>query len=86
MNKKGQAIGNLPDTVLAVVVIGFIIAVGLLLLVKLKATNQDSADVNTSVDAVISAINQIPTFLGILVLAIVAGVVIVAVTVLRGRG
>ena len=81
--KNGQSIGGLPNTVIALVVVGFVIALSLILLVKLKDTNNTSADVNTSIDEVSSAIQEIPTFLSLIVLAFIMVIVIGAILLIQ---
>lgn len=80
--KKGQ-LGGLENLVIGLVVIGFVLVVGLSLMGQARdTTTANTAEYNASV-ATIGAIDDIPTWLGIIVLAFIAVVVLGIVYLLR---
>lgn len=82
--KKGQLMA-LQNVVLGIVVIGFLIAIGITLLIKVKDTNTSSAALNTSVDTLVAAIDDIPDWMPIIVLAFVA-LIVLSVVYMFQRG
>ena len=93
--KKG--IGGLDKIVMSLVVIGFLLVIGLALMGKVRDT-QITSGCNSTGDAagcsyaynssgdVIDAIDDIPTWLPIIVLAFIAVIVLGIVYMIKGRG
>ena len=83
-NKKGQ-LGAVQSVVIALVVIGFILVIGLTLMGKVRdTTTTNTSERNASV-AVIEAMATIPDWLGIIVLAVIA-LVILGIVYMFARG
>jgi len=85
MNKKGQVgVGAVPGFVWALVQVGIFVGIGLLILAKFRDTSSN-ATVNTSIDTTIGAVDDIPTWLAILVVMIMAGIVVSLIQIFRSR-
>ena len=87
--RKGLGLTSVIDAVLAMVVIGAIIAFGLIFLAQFKGQNSYSATANTAIDQMITAIASFPPWFTLVVLAIIFGIlitVIFGVIVPRVRG
>ena len=84
IGKKG--IGGLDKIVMSLVVVGFLLVIGLALMGKVRDTQTaGTAEYNAST-AVIDAIDDIPTWLPIIVLAFIAVIVLGIVYMIKGRG
>ena len=77
LGKKGQLGGLVPMT-LSLVVVGVILAVGLLVLSTVMANSTVSADATAreAVNTTIKAVDDVPGWLGIIVIALIGGVVL----------
>ena len=75
--KKAQ-LGNLPGLVIGLVVIGIVIVVGFLIMSQIASNSQVVADGNATaaVDTVQAAMDDIPGWLGIIVVTIIGAFLI----------
>ena len=82
MDKKAN-LSVLTGLVIALVVIGIVLAVGFSVLGKLKGTlTANSAEANATT-ATITAMSQIPTWLPVIVVVAVAGVILMLIKVFQ---
>lgn len=81
-SKKGQ-LGTLENVIMALVVIGFLLIIGLSLMSKAKDTTTASTAERNASEAVISAMSDIPDWLPVIVLAIIAVVVLGVVYLMK---
>jgi len=63
--------------VIGLVVVGVVIFVGLRIMSELRTQGNNTADINTAMDEIISAIGDIPSWLVILVVVVIGGFFIV---------
>jgi sugar phosphate permease len=82
---KMATIGELPSLVISVVIIGVIAAIGLVLMTSVKdeiaatgnaTTNPTGYLINASVDEGVSAVSDVPGWLGIIVIVIMGALII----------
>jgi hypothetical protein len=78
MNKKGQ-LGTLQNVVLALVVIGFLITFGVIMLGKLTTTAGDDADAANASGEVKKSVMGIVGYLPLIVLAFIMLIVLGAI-------
>jgi len=84
-NKKGQiGIGGIPNFVWALVQIGIFVAIGLIVLAQFEATT-DNVDASNAINATITAVDDVPAWIPILVVMLMAGVVVALVQIFRSR-
>ena len=84
--KKGQmGIGNLQSIVWLLVVIGIMLAIGLVVLSELKDTSSISGDAETALNETIDAIAEIPGWLTIIVIVVIAAIILGLVQFFKGR-
>ena len=78
MNKKGQSVtfGSLQGIVWLLVVIGIMLAIGLVVLSELAETDSVSGDAETALNSTIDAIGEIPDWLSIIVIVVIASVIL----------
>jgi len=85
-SKKGQmGLDNLQGIVWLLVVIGIMIAIGLVVLVELKDTDSVSGTSETALNETIDAIAEIPGWLTIIVIVVIAAIILGLVQFFRGR-
>jgi len=81
--KKGQiSTGSIPNFVWVLMLIGIYVGLGLILLAKFR-DQSSSADANTSIDDVITAIGEIPGWLSLLIVVVFIAIVIGLIAVVR---
>ena len=73
--KKGQ-LGNLQGLVWGIVVIGIMIAIGLVVMVELRDTDSVTGDAETAINESIDAISEIPGWLVIIVIVVIAAIIL----------
>lgn len=85
--KKG-VIGQLGDIVISLVVVGIMLVVAFLIFSKVKANSDVAADVNATnaINLTTNATAQIPTWLSIIVIVAIGGLLIYLVARFRGGG
>ena len=80
-DKKGQALGNLQSVVIALVTIGIILGVGFLVLEEFRTNIQSASSEGENstayegVNETINAAAKIPTWLGIIVILFIVGII-----------
>ncbi|MBC8147328.1 MAG: hypothetical protein H8E98_05030 [Bacteroidetes bacterium] len=85
MDKKGQVgIGGVPNFVWALVQIGIFVAIGLIVLAQFEATTTNT-DASTAINSTITAIDDVPAWIPILVVMLMAGIVVALVQIFRSR-
>lgn len=77
-NRKGQ-LGNLQGIVMALVVIGIILGVGFLVLNEFKGQLTTGSDAQTAVNQTIAAMAKVPTWLSIIVVIAIVGILLAIV-------
>ena len=87
LKSKSGIMDQLPSIVTALVVIGITLVVGLLIMSEVADNSKVAADNNASVavDEVQAAISDIPTWLSIVVIAIIGALLIGLVGLFRRR-
>jgi hypothetical protein len=84
--KKGQmGIGNLQSVVWLLVVIGIMLAIGLVVLSELKDTSSIDGEAETALNDTINAIAEVPGWLTIIVIVVIAAIILGLVQFFRGR-
>jgi len=78
MDKKGQ-LGTLQTIVIALVVIGIVLGVGFMVLDEFKDQMTDGSNAETGVNNTINAMKKIPTWLGIIVILAIVGILLAIV-------
>ena len=83
MNKKGLALGDLPNVALTFVLIGVFFAVGLVILASLQANATVSANTaaNAAVGKTITALSEIPSNWLLLIAVIIAAAIVIGIVV-----
>ena len=85
-HKKGQmGIGNLQNIVWLLVVIGIMLAIGLVVLSELKDTSSISGDAETALNETIDAVAEVPGWLTIIVIVVIAAIILGLVQFFKGR-
>ena len=82
MDKKAN-LSILTGLVIALVVIGIVLAVGFSVLGKLKGTLTANTSEYNATGATITAMSQIPTWLPVIVVVAVAGVILMLIKVFQ---
>jgi len=86
LSKKGQmGVGNLQNIVWLLVVIGIMIAIGLVVLVELKDTDSVSGEAESALNETIDAIGEVPGWLSIIVIVVIAAIILGLVQFFKGR-
>ena len=80
-----MGIGNLQNIVWLLVVIGIMIAIGLVVLVELRDTDSVSGAAETGLNETIDAIGEVPGWLTIIVIVVIAAIILGLVQFFRGR-
>jgi len=85
-NKKGQVgVGAVPNFVWALVLIGIFVGIGIIMLAKFREQTTDT-DAITAINFTIGAVDDIPGWLGLLVVMLMAGIVVSLVVIFKNRG
>jgi uncharacterized BrkB/YihY/UPF0761 family membrane protein len=77
-NKRGQ-LGNLQGIILTLVVVGILIGVGFLVLEKFAGQMTTASQAQAGVNDTITAFKQIPTFLPIIIIVAIVGILLAIV-------
>ena len=77
-SKRGQ-LGNLQGIILTLVVVGILIGVGFLVLEKFSAQMTAASQAQAGVNDTITAFKQIPTFLPIIIIVAIVGILLAIV-------
>ena len=83
--KKGQ-IGTLQNLVITLVVIGIVLGIGLLVLGEFKDQLDSSSEEWTAVNETVYAIGKIPSWLSIIVILAIVGILLSIVFSVLPRG
>jgi len=84
-DKKGQVyLGNVPNFVWNLVVIGIFVGIGVIVLAKFKDTTTDST-AQAAINETIGAVDDIPGWLPIVVVMLMAGIVVSLIQIFRSR-
>lgn len=83
--KDRRGIGGLDNTVISLVVIGFVLIVGMALMQQARDTQTSGSYAYNAGTTVLAAIDDIPGWLGTVVLAVIAVVILGIIYVLRRR-
>jgi len=78
MNKKGQ-IGNLQSIIITLVTVGIILGIGFMVLEEFRDNMTSDSNAYTGVNDTITAMNKIPTWLGIIVILAIVGILLAIV-------
>lgn len=78
MNKKGQ-LGNLQGIILTLVVVGILVGVGFLVLEEFEGQMTAGSDAALGVNDTIQAMKKIPTFLPVIVIIAIVGILLAIV-------
>lgn len=84
-SKKGQSLGGLQNVVWLLVVIGIMLAIGLVVLSELKDTDSINGEAEVALNETIDAVATIPQWLPIVVIVIIAVIIIGLVSMFKGR-
>lgn len=82
--KKG--IGGLDKVVLSLVVLGFLLVIGMTLMGRVRDTTTAGTPERNASDMTISAIEQVPGWLPMIILALIAVVILGIIYMLKKRG
>ena len=85
-NKKGQALSSLQGIVWILVVVGIMLAIGLVVLSELRDNDAVSGDAESAINSTIDAVSEIPGWLPIIVIVIVAAIILGLVQYFKTRG
>jgi hypothetical protein len=78
MNQKGQ-LGNLQGIILTLVVVGILVGVGFLVLEEFQGQMTAGSDAADGVNDTIQAMKKIPTFLPVIVIIAIVGILLAIV-------
>lgn len=78
MNNKGQ-LGNLQGIILTLVVVGILVGVGFLVLEEFETQMTDGSDAADGVNQTIQALKKVPTFLPVIVIIAIVGILLAIV-------
>ncbi|MHA1225335.1 MAG: hypothetical protein ACTSPV_01165 [Candidatus Hodarchaeales archaeon] len=78
LNKKAQ-IGNLQGIVMTLVIIGILLGVAFMVLEEFRDQMDSGTDAYTGVNKTIGALAKVPTWLGIIVILAIVGILIAIV-------
>ena len=84
-NKKGQ-LGSLQQIIITLVVVGIVLGVGFLVLEEFSDAMTDGTQAQAGVNDTIAALNEIPTWLTIIVIMAVVGIILAIVFAVLPRG
>ena len=85
MDKKGQ-IGSLQSIIITLVIIGIVLGVGFMVLEEFETQMTDGSSAEGGVNDTINALNEIPTWLSIIVIIAVVGILLSIVFSVLPRG
>ena len=77
-SKRGQ-LGNLQGIILTLVVVGILVGVGFLVLEKFSDQMTDASQAQAGVNDTITAFQQVPTFLPIIIIVAIVGILLAIV-------
>jgi hypothetical protein len=77
-NKKGQ-LGGLQGIILTLVIVGILIGVGFLVLSKFRDQMTSGSEAYLGVNDTITAFKQVPTFLPIIIIVAIVGILLAIV-------
>jgi hypothetical protein len=77
-NKRGQ-LGNLQGIILTLVVVGILVGVGFLVLEKFMGQMDAGSEAEAGVNDTIQAFKQVPTFLPIIIIVAIVGILLAIV-------
>lgn len=78
MNNKGQ-LGNLQGIILTLVVVGILVGVGFLVLEEFESQMTAGSDAALGVNDTIQAMKKVPTFLPVIVIIAIVGILLAIV-------
>lgn len=84
-NKKGQ-IGTLQSIIITLVIIGIVLGVGFLVLEEFSDELDAGTQSQTGVNETISALAEIPSWLSIIVIIAIVGIILAIVFTVLPRG
>lgn len=77
-NKKGQ-LGNLQGIIMTLVIVGLLVGIGFLVLEKFRDQMTSGSNAYTGVNDTITAFKNIPTFLPIIIIVAIVGILLAIV-------
>lgn len=78
INKKAQ-LGSLQTIIITLVVVGIVLGIGFLVLEEFRDQMTDNSDSWKGVNSTIAAMNKIPTWLSIIVILAIVGILLAIV-------
>ena len=85
MNTKKAQLGNLQGLVWGIVVIAIMIAIGLVVMVELRDTDSVSGAAETAINESIDAVSEIPGWLVIIVIVVIAAIILGLIQMFKSR-
>jgi len=74
LTKKGNVAG-LQSFIMSIVGVAIVLAIGFVVLAELKASST-SADANTSIDTIVTKLGNVPSWIGIIIVVVLASLVL----------
>lgn len=74
LNKKGNVAG-LQSFIMSIVGVAIVLAIGFVVLAELKASST-SAQANTSIDTIVTKLGNVPSWIGIIIVVVLASLVL----------
>jgi hypothetical protein len=86
LNKKAQSlgVGAVPGFVWAIIQIGIFVGIGVIVLAKFMDTTTD-ATADAAINSTIAAVDDVPTWLPIVIVMVMAGIIISLFNVFRAN-
>ena len=84
-NKKGQ-IATLQSVIITLVVVGIILGIGFLILEEFESQMDSGSQAESGVNKTIEALGKVPTFLSIIVIVAIVGILLAIVFSVFPRG
>jgi len=84
-NKKGQ-IATLQSVIITLVVVGIILGIGFLILEEFESQMDSGSEAEAGVNDTITALKKVPTFLSIIVIVAIVGILLAIVFSVLPRG
>jgi len=78
LDKKAQ-LGTLQSIIITLVTVGIVLGIGFLVLQEFEDQMTDGSDAELGVNATIAAMNQIPSWLSIIVILAIVGIILAIV-------
>ena len=85
MSKKGQ-IGTLQNVIITLVVIGIVLGIGFMVLEEFEEQMTSGSEAESGVNETIVALAEIPTWLSIIVIVAIVGILLAIVFSVLPRG